>query len=94
MGKVITTVDYVCRNWNKPDRSIWEFRVGQGLNMNGNPVSSLEIVDQLREPESIPRATPYASLIEADMPIVVQHTRLDSRQTALALMTTLAFGVD
>jgi hypothetical protein len=27
------------------------------------------------------------------VPIVVQHTRLDSRQAALALMTTLAYPV-
>lgn len=51
-------------------------------------------LDKLTEPEAIPRATPYASLIEADVPIVVQHTRLDSRQDALALMSTIAFGAD
>ena len=30
-------------------------------------------------------------LIESDVAIVVQHTRLDSRQPALALMSTMAF---
>jgi hypothetical protein len=30
-----------------------------------------------------------ASIVEADQPIVVQHTRLDSRQPALALMSTI-----
>ena len=39
----------------------------------------------------IPRDTDFASVIEADVPIVVQHTRLDSRQPALALMSTVAF---
>ena len=39
----------------------------------------------------IPRDTDFASVIEADAPIVVQHTRLDSRQPALALMSTVAF---
>ncbi|MGH7002693.1 MAG: sensory rhodopsin transducer [Alphaproteobacteria bacterium] len=42
-------------------------------------------------PEAIPRDTDFASLIESDVPIVVQHTRLDSRQPALALMSTVAF---
>ena len=37
---------------------------------------------------------PYASVIESDVPIVVQHTRLDSRQAENALMTTIAFAVD
>jgi hypothetical protein len=42
----------------------------------------------------VPRATDYASLIESDVPIVVQHTRLDSRQAENALMTTIAFHGD
>ena len=41
---------------------------------------------------AIPRDTPYASLIESDVPVVVQHTRLDSRQAELALMSTIAYG--
>jgi hypothetical protein len=47
--------------------------------------------NNLTEPESIPRDTPYASLIESDVPVVVQHTRLDSRQWAIALRSTIAF---
>jgi hypothetical protein len=31
-------------------------------------------------------------VIESDVPIVVQHTRLDSRQSENALMTTMAFA--
>ncbi len=50
--------------------------------------------DQLREPEAIPVATPYASVIESDVPVVVQHTRLDSRQAELALFSTMAFPGD
>jgi hypothetical protein len=42
-------------------------------------------------PERIPRATPYASLIESDVPVVVQYTRLDSRQAANALLSTIAY---
>jgi hypothetical protein len=46
------------------------------------------------EPQAIPRNTDFASIIESDVPIVVQHTRLDSRQAALALMSTIGFGAD
>lgn len=46
--------------------------------------------NDLENPEKIPRDTPYASVIESDVPIVVQHTRLDSRQPALALLSTMA----
>jgi len=49
--------------------------------------------NDLTVPEPIPRDTDYASLIESDVPVVVQHTRLDSRQEALALITTIAFPV-
>lgn len=46
--------------------------------------------NDLRDPQPVPRDTPYASVIESDLPIVVQHTRLDSRQPALALLSTIA----
>jgi hypothetical protein len=39
----------------------------------------------------IPHGTDYASVIVSDIPIVVQHTRLDSRQSENALMTTTAY---
>ena len=48
--------------------------------------------NNLNDPEPIPRATPYASTIDSDVPIVVQHTRLDSRQSENALITTIAFA--
>jgi hypothetical protein len=48
--------------------------------------------NDLRDPEPIPKETPYASVIESDVPIVVQHTRLDSRQAENALITTIAFA--
>ena len=47
--------------------------------------------NDLHDPEPIPRDTEYASVIRSDVPIVVQHTRLDSRQAENALMTTMAF---
>jgi hypothetical protein len=50
--------------------------------------------NDLADPEPIPVNTPYSSLIESDVPVVVQHTRLDSRQPALALLTTVAFPVE
>lgn len=50
--------------------------------------------NDLLDPEEIPRDTPYSSVIESSVPIVVQHTRLDSRQSALALLSTIAFGAD
>jgi hypothetical protein len=48
--------------------------------------------NELRSPEPIPQATDYASVIESDVPIVVQHTRLDSRQDANALLSTIAYA--
>jgi hypothetical protein len=42
----------------------------------------------------VSRGIDYCVLIESDQPIVVQHTRLDSRQAANALMTTIAFPCD
>ena len=48
-------------------------------------------LNELSDPEPIPTDTNYASLIESDVPIVVQHTRLDSRQAENALLTTIAF---
>ena len=50
--------------------------------------------NDLEEPESIPRDTDYATVIESDVPIVVQHTRLDSRQADLALLSTIAYAGD
>ncbi|HEY4015818.1 MAG TPA: sensory rhodopsin transducer [Polyangiaceae bacterium] len=46
----------------------------------------------LSDPERIPKATDYASVIESDVPIVVQHTRLDSRQMHNALLSTIAYA--
>ena len=47
--------------------------------------------DDLTDPP-VPRGTDYASLFVSDVPVVVQHTRLDSRKAEIALMTTLAYG--
>ncbi len=48
--------------------------------------------NELQDPEPIPRDTDYASMITSDVPVVVQHTRLDSRQAELALLSTIAYA--
>jgi len=48
--------------------------------------------NDLTDPEPIPRDTDYASVIESDVPIVAQHTRLDSRQAENALLSTIAYA--
>jgi hypothetical protein len=47
--------------------------------------------NEFTDPEPVPHNTDYASVLESDVPVVVQHTRLDSRQPALALMSTIAY---
>lgn len=48
--------------------------------------------NDLTDPEPVPRDTSYASVIESSVPIVVQHTRLDSRNPSIALLSTVAFA--
>lgn len=48
--------------------------------------------NELEDSEPIPVDTDYASVIESDVPIVVQHTRLDSRQAENALLSTIAYA--
>jgi hypothetical protein len=48
--------------------------------------------NDLTDPEPVPRDTDYASVIASDVPIVVQHTRLDSRQAENALLSTIAYA--
>lgn len=50
--------------------------------------------NELDDPEPVPRDTDYASVFVSDVPVVVQHTRLDSRQAELALLSTVAFPGD
>ena len=47
--------------------------------------------NELADPEPVPTGTDYASVIVSDIPIVVQHSRLDSRQPANALLSTVAY---
>ena len=48
--------------------------------------------NELNDPEPVPLDTDYASVITSSVPIVVQHTRLDSRQAQFSLMSTIAFA--
>jgi len=48
--------------------------------------------NDLSEPEAIPRDTAYSSVLESDRPIVVQHTRLDSRHAEVSLLSTTAYA--
>ena len=49
--------------------------------------------NDLKDPEPVPADTDYSSVIVSSVPIVVQHTRLDTRQAALALLSTVAYPV-
>jgi hypothetical protein len=40
----------------------------------------------------LPRGVPYAYSVESDVPIVLQHSRLDTSAGAYTLFTTLGYG--
>lgn len=48
--------------------------------------------NDLDDPEPVPRDRDYACVIESDVPIVVQHTRMDSRKAEIALLSTIAYA--
>lgn len=48
--------------------------------------------NNLKDPEPIPEDTDYASVFVSDVPVIVQHTRLDSRQAENGLLTTIAYA--
>ena len=47
--------------------------------------------NDLTDPEKIPVATDYSSVLISNVPVIVQHTRLDSRQSENALLSTIAY---
>lgn len=47
--------------------------------------------NDLKDPAPVPFGTDYASVIRSNVPVVVQHTRLDSRASEIALMTSVAY---
>lgn len=44
--------------------------------------------------EMVPRDTPYAIVVESDVKIVVQYSRMDTSQAEMALMTTMAYPIN
>lgn len=48
--------------------------------------------NDLKDPAPVPEDTDYASVFVSDVPVVIQHTRLDSRQAENALQTTIAYS--
>lgn len=58
--------------------------------INARRTSHLRFND-FKNPEPIPVDKDYACVIISDVPVVVQHTRLDSRQAENALATTMAY---
>jgi hypothetical protein len=48
--------------------------------------------NDLKDPAPIPRDTDYASVFESNVPIVVQHTRMDSRHAEISLLSTIAYA--
>ena len=51
-------------------------------------------VNDLIDPLPVPLDVPHALVVESDVPVVVQWTRQDTRQAALAQMGGLAFPLD
>jgi hypothetical protein len=49
--------------------------------------------NDLTEPTRVPPGVDFSCVISSDQPIVVQQTRLDSRQAANALLSTIAYPV-
>jgi len=48
--------------------------------------------NDLKDPAPVPLDTDYSSVFESDVPIVVQHTRLDSRRAEISLLSTIAYS--
>lgn len=48
--------------------------------------------NDLTNPERVPPGMDFASTIISDIPVIVQHTRLDSRQAENALLSTIAYS--
>ena len=47
-----------------------------------------------QEGKAVPQDVPYAILVESDVPVVVQYSRLMSSQPELGLMSTIAYPVE
>jgi hypothetical protein len=51
-----------------------------------------KILDQ--DDQGVPRGVPYAIKVDSSVPVVVQHSRLDTSQEALALFTTIPYSLE
>lgn len=49
-------------------------------------------INDLIDPHAIPLGVPYGATIESDVPVVVQLTKQQTGQSALALMGTIAYA--
>lgn len=49
--------------------------------------------NDLTEPAPVPLGTDFSCVVRSSVPVVVQQTRLDSRQAANALLSTIAFPI-
>jgi len=54
----------------------------------------LDKIRSVKTGEPIPRDVPYAILVESNIEIVVQYSRLDTSAAEMALMTTMGYPVD
>ncbi|WP_078504374.1 sensory rhodopsin transducer [Streptomyces viridochromogenes] len=50
--------------------------------------------NELSTDSQVPVGADYASVLVSDVPVVVQHTRLDSRQPSNALLSTIAYAAE
>lgn len=48
--------------------------------------------NDLKYPKPIPYDTVYSSVIVSDVPVVIQHTKLGSRQSANTSLSTIAYA--
>lgn len=48
--------------------------------------------NDLEQPAAVPRDTDYSSLFKSDVPIILQHTRMDSRRSEVSLLSTIAYA--
>jgi hypothetical protein len=50
--------------------------------------------DELSDPEPIPRDADYSSVIESDVPVVVQYSRVDGPDNDSPFASTIAYAGD
>lgn len=61
------------------------------ITVKGERTSHIRFND-LKDPAPVPKGTDFSSVISSDVPIIVQHTRLDSRWNSNALFSTIAYS--